>query len=81
MLNVYNVLINRFGNELKILMEVPLDEISSVVGDSIANSILLIREGKVEIEPGYDGVYGKPVFFGEAKTDKKRVDGLEGYLR
>ncbi len=81
MLKIYNELINRFGNELKILMEVPLDEISSVVGDSIANSILLIREGKVEIEPGYDGVYGKPVFFGEAKTDKKRVDGLEGYLR
>jgi len=81
MLKTYNNLINRFGNELKILLDVPFDEILAVTGEKLANSILLIREGRVKVEPGYDGVYGKPVFFGEAKTDKKRVDGLEGYLR
>jgi len=80
MLSVYNNLISRFGNELKVLLEVPFDEISAAAGENIANSILLIREGKVEIEPGYDGVYGRPVFSGKAMR-KKKVNGLEDYLR
>ena len=85
MLNVYNDLINRFGNELKILLEVPSNEISAAAGENIASSILLIREGRVEIEPGYDGVYGRPIFFatteGKDDSDKRRTDGLEGYLK
>ncbi len=79
MLETYNKLIERFGNELRVLLEVPVDGISEVVGEEVASSILAIREGKVEIEPGYDGVYGKPVFFGKAKAE--RVDGLEGYFK
>ncbi|RLG46168.1 MAG: DNA helicase UvrD [Thermoproteota archaeon] len=80
MLNVYNGLINRFGNELKILLESPIDEISACAGEDIANSILMIREGRVRIEPGYDGVYGRPIFSTKLRR-RGRFDDLQDYLR
>jgi len=40
----------------------------------IAEGIIRVREGKVFIEPGYDGVYGKIRIFskGEQKTLSKQ---------
>jgi len=40
----------------------------------IAEGVIRIREGKVDIEPGYDGVYGKIRIFskGEQKTLSKQ---------
>lgn len=56
-------LISHFGNELKVLLEASGNEILKVVeNEKIANGILLNREGKIKVIPGYDGVYGKPVF-------------------
>ncbi len=56
-------LISHFGNELKVLLEATSDEILKVVeNEKIAHAIILNREGKIKVIPGYDGVYGKPVF-------------------
>jgi PHP family Zn ribbon phosphoesterase len=34
-------------------------ELEQAVGPSIANAIQRMREGKLHIVPGYDGLYGK----------------------
>ncbi len=55
----YNLMITRLGNELKILNEIPIDEIRKTAGELIAHGISKMRNGEIEVIPGYDGEYGK----------------------
>jgi uncharacterized protein (TIGR00375 family) len=59
--DIYNRLIMRFGNEYVVLIDALKDDLEKIVGDKIAGVIVDLREGKVGIVPGYDGVYGKLV--------------------
>ncbi|MCJ7646527.1 endonuclease Q family protein [bacterium] len=63
---LYHYLIEKFGNEFKIMLEVPVDELSKV-HPKIAEAIARVKERKVKISPGYDGVYGKVKIFEEEK--------------
>ncbi|MBS3149922.1 DNA helicase UvrD [Candidatus Woesearchaeota archaeon] len=58
-LDIYNKLINAFSNEYNILMNVSYEELIKVVNKKLANVIIKNREGKLEIQAGFDGVYGK----------------------
>ncbi len=66
----YKNLIEKFGNEFKVLIDTPLQDLTAVTLPEIAEGIIRVREGRVFIEPGYDGVYGKVRIFskGEQKT-------------
>ena len=66
----YKNLIEKFGNEFSVLIDVPRQELEAVTLPEIAEGIIRVREKKVFIEPGYDGVYGKIRIFskGEQKT-------------
>jgi uncharacterized protein (TIGR00375 family) len=52
--------IEKFGSELNVLLDVPGEELEKVDKD-IAELIIKDREEKLEILPGYDGVYGIPI--------------------
>ena len=54
----YHELIRTLGPELPILLDIPIKQIEEVAGKDIAGSIAAVRVGAVEIEPGYDGLYG-----------------------
>jgi len=56
---IYVDLLERLGSELTILMEVPVGEIAGAAKPEIARALVNMRAGRVEIEPGYDGEYGK----------------------
>lgn len=52
-------LLNHFDTEMNILHYLSKDDIEAVVGEKIANNIVMAREGKMNIAAGGGGVYGK----------------------
>jgi uncharacterized protein (TIGR00375 family) len=61
----YDKLIQRFGNEFRVLLDTSEDELKEATSERISEGIIRMREGKVNIIPGHDGVYGKIKIFGE----------------
>lgn len=57
-LNEYKKLTTNLGGEIKVLTKVDLGEISRLAGPKIAEGVDRMRQGKLVIDPGYDGVYG-----------------------
>jgi len=55
----YDSLINSLGNEFSILLELSIKKIEKVSSKEIAMAIQRVREGKVKVIPGYDGLFGK----------------------
>lgn len=52
-------LLNHFGTEMNILHKVSYDDIEAVIGEKTAKAIILGREGKLQLQAGGGGVYGK----------------------
>lgn len=52
-------LLNQFGTEMTVLHKLSKDDIEAIVGEKVANEIVLSREGKLKIQAGGGGVYGK----------------------
>ena len=72
---VYEQMLSTHGAELKILRELPIEEIAKTTDPLIAEGIRRMREGEVHIAPGYDGVYGKIQVFSD--EDRARLSGQE----
>jgi len=70
----YKNLIEKFGNEFEVLLNSSYQDLKTATLPEIAEGIIRVREGKVHIEPGYDGVYGKIRIFsgGEQKILSKQ---------
>ncbi|MCX6723886.1 MAG: endonuclease Q family protein [Candidatus Staskawiczbacteria bacterium] len=68
----YNNLIKTLGSEFKILLESTEKEITKESLPEIAEAVLSMRQGKVLIEPGYDGVYGKIKIFADGNRLKSK---------
>lgn len=71
----YIKLISVFGNEMKILLDTPADEISRCVQERIAEGIERVRAGNITILPGYDGQYGTIKVF-EDDPNARNVQSL-----
>lgn len=67
--NEYFSMIEKGGNEFEILLDKSFDELKKITEPTIVEAIKRVREGKLNIEPGYDGVYGKVQIY---KDDEER---------
>ncbi len=66
----YEQLVQRFKSEFHILLDLELEELSSGTPPKIVEGIKRMRQGKINIVPGHDGVYGKIQIFGEKQEQK-----------
>jgi len=66
-MDTYFELLERLGNEFRILMDAPLEGIERASSPLIGEAISRVRTGNVHIAPGFDGEYGKIRIFEEVK--------------
>jgi len=66
----YERLIKDGQSELNILMKMPVDELAKITEPAIAEGVKRVREGKITVLAGYDGVYGTVKVFDEIKKKK-----------
>jgi len=66
---IYNSLIENFGNEFNILLNVSRENlIEKSFDEKLVDLIIKNREQKIKVKPGYDGVYGQALLGEKQKT-------------
>lgn len=65
----YESLTGQGESELNILLNLSHDQLTSITLPKIADGIQRVREGKISVNPGYDGEYGTVSVF----TDEERT--------
>ncbi len=60
----YLRLIERGGSEFKILLDLSEEDLRSFMDDRLVDGIRRVRQGLIQVKPGYDGVYGQVKLFG-----------------
>ncbi|MBI2445984.1 DNA helicase UvrD [Candidatus Micrarchaeota archaeon] len=55
-----DLLIQKAGTELDVLLQMPENQAAAIAGDNIARAIFANRAGTIEVTPGFDGEYGVP---------------------
>lgn len=63
----YDRLISFFAPEFDILLKKPYEEIEKNAGERLTQAIKIMRERKVFVDPGYDGVFGQVKIFSESQ--------------
>jgi len=73
---IYNELIDKFGNELNVLLNVSKEEISEVIkNELLLDLIIRNREGRINVKPGYDGAYGVAILdIGDNRIIKEKKE-------
>ncbi len=58
-------------SELDVLLEMSETELTERAPKEIIDAIMLNRDGKIEVKPGYDGEYGVPQLSATNKAPEK----------
>ena len=73
----YRSFIAKFGTEFDILLRRTSEDLFQGLPRRVAEGVLKVREGKVHIQPGFDGEYGKISIFSEEERRDKAEQQLK----
>jgi uncharacterized protein (TIGR00375 family) len=68
----YYGLVSKFGSEFEILLHAQEEDLRANIPERIAEGIMRVKNGKVDLRPGFDGEYGKINIFSEAELRKEQ---------
>jgi uncharacterized protein (TIGR00375 family) len=73
----YHRLVQEFDNEFNVLLNAPREKLEEVTTKQLVDVIMKNREGNIKVLPGYDGVYGTPMFddleFNKIQEEQKNI--------
>ena len=73
----YQSYIAKFGTEFEILLRATKEDLLKNLPPRVAQGVLRVREGKVNIKAGYDGEYGIISIFGDEEKEEKPEKQLD----
>ncbi len=76
-LRQYELLISSLGNEFDILLKKSYEEIEKIGGEKLKEAVKIVRERKVSVDPGYDGVFGKVKIFNHQQNKDENNSNQE----
>ncbi len=72
----YENIISKGKSEFNVLLDLSYEELKNITLPQIVEGIKRNREGKIYIEPGFDGQYGKVTLFSKEEKDKNKQTSL-----
>lgn len=66
----YNRLVAEAGSEFAILLDLDEGELVSLGGERLAEAVLKVRTGEIDVKPGFDGEFGKIRIFGSTEAPR-----------
>jgi len=73
----YEKMIVKGGSEFEILLDRTKEELLKIADEKIAEGIIRVREGRVNIIPGFDGEYGKISIFKDFSNFKDKTKNVQ----
>jgi uncharacterized protein (TIGR00375 family) len=73
----YEKMIIKGGSEFEILLDRTKEELLKITDEKIAEGIIRVREGRVNIIPGFDGEYGKISIFKDFSNFKDKTKNVQ----
>ena len=68
----YERMLQKGGNEFAILLEKNYQDLAKIADTRIVEAVRRVREGKMNVVPGYDGEYGIVKIFSEAEQAARK---------
>lgn len=75
-ISLYEEMITQLGDEFSILLDTPLEKLTSLFGPRIGEGIEKVRKREIFIEPGYDGVFGTVKIWSEQEKEVKKENQM-----
>lgn len=75
-MDLYLALTKKFGTEIQILTNTPIEKIEQFGEKKLALAITKVRSGQISISPGYDGVFGVVSIFQNPINQEKEQMSL-----
>ncbi len=72
----YRSYVAKFGSEFEILLNASEQDLSKGLPSRVAEGVLRVRQGRVNIKPGFDGEYGTISIFGADTKEQKNEEQL-----
>jgi len=73
----YRSIVGKFGNEFEILLNASESELRNAIASPLVEAIMCVRQGKVDIRPGYDGEYGVIGIANKDELNKNKQEQLD----
>ncbi len=73
---VYMTLVQKFHGEFNVLLETPIKSLAEAAGEPVAEAVQRVRDGRVHVEGGYDGIFGTVKIFTAADRKKHEQAAL-----